>query len=185
MNENYVKVDVLKYVKEGLESGILVPFEAEKFARPHIRQGVVGEEIVSWSEDKDGNPVMEKVAVVKIDEKTGKAGWVATKTDGSCMPVVDKHGHLNQWIIEDSKFQGRYEECPELGKGIYKPVGGPQVFVQIPDNIILQQWGSEMKIAAGGYINITKVDDMYGISGRDYEDTYRKTTTTVKSYKIQ
>ena len=35
MSENYVKVDVLKYVKEGLESGILVPFEAEKFARPH------------------------------------------------------------------------------------------------------------------------------------------------------
>ena len=185
MSENYVKVDVLKYVKEGLESGILVPFEAEKFARPHIRQGVVGEEVISWSEDKDGNPVKEKVATVKLDEKTGRPGWVVTKTDDTGMPVVDKHGHLNQWIIEDSKYQGKYEECPELGEGIHKPVGGPQIFVRIPDNIILQQWGSEMKIAAGGYINITKIDDMYGISGRDYADIYRKTSRVIKTYKIQ
>ena len=185
MSENYVKVDVLKYVKEGLESGILVPFEAEKFARPHIRHGVVGEEIISWSEDKDGNPVMEKVAVVKLDEKTGKPGWVVTKTDENGVPVVDRHGHLNQWIITDSQYHSKYEPCFEIGEGIHKPVGGPQIFVQIPDNIILQQWGKEMMIGAGGYINITKIDDMYGISGRDYDDTYKRTSRVIKTYKIQ
>ena len=30
-----------------------------------------------------------------------------------------------------------------------------------------------MAIAAGGYINITNPDDMYGISQRDFEDTYK------------
>lgn len=30
-----------------------------------------------------------------------------------------------------------------------------------------------MQIVAGGYINITNVNDMYGISQRDFEDTYK------------
>lgn len=30
-----------------------------------------------------------------------------------------------------------------------------------------------MNIAAGGYINITNPNDMYGISKRDFEDTYK------------
>lgn len=30
-----------------------------------------------------------------------------------------------------------------------------------------------MKIAAGGYINITNPDDMYAISERDFTDTYK------------
>ena len=30
-----------------------------------------------------------------------------------------------------------------------------------------------MQIAAGGYINITDPDDMYGISKRDFDDTYK------------
>ena len=29
-----------------------------------------------------------------------------------------------------------------------------------------------MEISSGGYINITNPDDMYGISQRDFEDTY-------------
>ena len=56
---------------------------------------------------------------------------------------------------------------------IYKPKGGKQIFVRINDNIILNQWGSDMKIAKGGFINITKIDDMYGISERDFYDTYK------------
>lgn len=68
----------------------------------------------------------------------------------------------------------KYEMDPE-NPSLFKPKGGAQIFVKIIDNIILEQWGSDMKIAAGGYINITNVDDMYGISQRDFEDTYRFT----------
>ena len=57
--------------------------------------------------------------------------------------------------------------------GVFKPKGQNQVFVQIPDNITLEQWGSEMNIAAGGFINITDSNDMYGISKSDFEDTYK------------
>ena len=30
-----------------------------------------------------------------------------------------------------------------------------------------------MQIAKGGYINITNIEDMYGISERDFLDTYK------------
>ena len=104
--EKYVKVEVLKYVKEGLESGILLPFEAEKFGRVIARPGVVGETIISWSVDENGEAIKEKEAVVGISEKTGKVKDVLTKADDDGIAIVDKHGHTNQWIVDtvDAKY---------------------------------------------------------------------------------
>ena len=169
---NYLKVEVKSYVKQGIENGTMIPRQATKFARIIARQGIVGEEVISWSVDAEGKEVKEKVDTVKLDKETKQPGWIATKLDENGYPVKDKNGHLNQWIIDDTTFKKKYEIDSE-NPTLFKPVGGPQIFVQIPDNIILNQWGSDMKIAAGGYINITKVDDMYGISQRDFEDTYK------------
>lgn len=174
MREEYVKVNVYNYVKKGLGTGVLAPIEAEKFARIIARQGKLGEEVISWSADSEGKEIVEKKDTVKLDEQTKQTGWIATKANESGYPVQDKNGHLNQWIISDSVFRKKYEIDPE-NPSLFKPIGGPQIFVQIPDNIILEQWGSEMKIAAGGYINITNVDDMYAISERDFNDTYKNT----------
>ena len=96
--------------------------------------------------------------------------------------MIDEYGNKNEWIIDDTTFKKKYEvdiENPML----FKPKGGPQIFVEIPDNIILEQWGSEMNIEKGGYINITNVDDMYGISKRDFEDTYRFVGEEIKKTK--
>ena len=41
-----------------------------------------------------------------------------------------------------------------------------------------------MQIAAGGYINMTNVDDMYGISQRDFEDTYKFTNDLEKKVLV-
>lgn len=182
MND-YVKVDVNKYVRKGLENGSLIPFKAEKFARIIAEQGIVGEEVISWSTDKDGKPIKEKVDSIKIDEKTNNPGWIATKANEQGNPIIDGNGKLNQWIIQDSVFKAKYEPDSE-NHGLYKPAGGIQIFVRIPDNIILNQWGQEMKIAEGGYINISNIDDMYGISKRDFEDTYRPINTEEKRFKI-
>lgn len=40
-----------------------------------------------------------------------------------------------------------------------------------------------MKIAAGGFINITNIDDMYGISKRDFIDTYKFTEEIEKKIR--
>ena len=172
--ENYTKVEVTSYVKQGLETGSMIPRQAEKFARIIARQGTVGETIVSWSVDSNGNEIKEKEAQVQLDAQTNEPGWVVAKVDENGNIVIDNNGHVNQWIIEDSTFKKKYEVDPE-NPNLCRPKGGKQIFVQITDNIILNQWGSDMKIAAGGYINITNPDDMYGISQRDFEDTYKFT----------
>ena len=172
--EEYKKVEVTSYVKNGIENGTMVPRVAEKFARIIAKQGTAGETVISWSGDSEGNEIQEKIAQVEIDEQTNQPGWIATKVDEEGNVLVDTNNHPNQWIISDSTFRKKYEIDPE-NQNLCRPKGGPQIFVQINDNIILNQWGSEMQIAAGGYINITNVDDMYGISQRDFEDTYRFT----------
>lgn len=172
--QDYKKVEVASYVKEGLENGSMVPRQAEKFARIFAKQGTVGEQVISWSVDKEGKEIQEKVAQVQLDEKTNQPGWIVTKVDEAGNVIIDSNNHANQWIIDDTTFRKKYEVDPD-NPSICRPKGGPQLFVQIPENITLHQWGSDMRIAAGGYINITNPNDMYGISQRDFEDTYRFT----------
>ena len=169
--ERFLKVNVLKYVKNGIQNGSMKPIKAIKFARIIARQGNIGEKGISWSIDEKGNEIQEKIDIVKIDEQTGNPGWVVTKVDENGNIIIDENGHCNQWIISDSYFKKKYEIDPN-NDDIFKPVGGIQVFVKIDENIILNQWGSDMKIAKGGYINITNLDDMYG--NRDFYDTYRE-----------
>lgn len=170
--ENYIKVEVTKYVKQGIENRTMIPRQAEKIVRIIARRGIIGETIVSWSVDSNGNEIQEKIAQIQADPKTNQPGWVVTKVDRQGNIMIDSNGHSNQWIIDDTTFKNKYEIDDE-NPNLFKPKGGPQIFVQISENIILNQWGSDMQIAAGGYINITNINDMYGISQRDFKDTYK------------
>ena len=174
--EEYRKVDTKEYVEAGLANGSLEVVEATKHARISATKGEVGQEVISWSEDEDGNPIQEKIATVIADEKTGETGWIVTKTDTEGNPVVDKNGHLNQWIVDDEEFHKKYEEDQER-PGAYKPVGGPQKFIKTNEGLIISQWGKEMKMPRGSYINITDPSDMYAVNPRDFEDTYTITKT--------
>ena len=162
--EEYARIDIQRYVLEGMRNGTLVPRQAVKYTRIIARPGVLGEEIVTWS--------------VTEDPETKETGWVVTKADENGNAIVDANGHINQWIISAPKFHQKYEGTDV--EGLYKPVGGPQVFVELPINAIIFQWGQEMRIAAGGFINVTNLDDIYGISKRDFEDTYRFVESTTK-----
>lgn len=164
--EEYIKVDVVKYVNNGLNNGILIPRRAEKYARILARHGVEDEQIITWSVDSDGKEIIEKISKVKEND------WVVTKANENGNPEVDKNNHVNEWIVDDVTFKKKYE-LDSSNPYLYRPKSGIQVFVEIPDNIILNQWDTNMKIARGGYINITNENDMYGISKRDFEDTYK------------
>lgn len=102
--ENYKKVEVTSYVKQGIESGSMVPRQAEKFARIIARQGNIGETVVSWSVDAQGNEIQEKVAQVQADAQTNQTGWIVTKVDEQGNIIIDNNGHTNQWIIGDTTF---------------------------------------------------------------------------------
>lgn len=164
--KDFRKVNVKDYVAEVLT--IAESVRAEKFARIIAKQGTIGKEVISWSVDTEGNPIKEKVAFVE------EGDWIVTKSDNKGKAIRDINDHTNQWIITNETFQTKYE-IENAEQGIYKPTGGVQVFVPILENITLNQWGNDMNIAEGGWINITNPDDMYGISQRDFEDTYKIT----------
>lgn len=168
----YKKIDdVTAYIKELTASGVEV-LTAEKVTRIAARKGVVGEQVISWSVDANGAPILEKNAQVVEDSETGEAGWVVTKLDEDNQIIIDPNGNKNEWIIDDKTFHKKYEEDPNH-PGIYKPVGGPQKFMKLSEAITIQQWGNEVTVDAGGYMNMTNPDDIYVIAGRDFEDTYR------------
>lgn len=167
----YREIDVKEYVQELLTKGV-EPIQAEKAGRIHARVGIVGEEIISWSEDENKNPIQERVDTVKIDPETGKPGHVVTKLGDDGLPIIDSNGHTNTWIIGDKKFTDKYQVDPTMGDDIYMSSAGIQIFLPILDDVIIEQWGKKEQIAAGGYINVTDPDDMYGIQARDFDDTY-------------
>lgn len=171
-SEHYQNINNLyEYVQKQITEGANIT-KAEKKMNIAARPGIIGEEIISWSESKDGQAVIEKKDVVAKDKRTGKPGWVATKIDEKGNEIVDAHLHLNQWIICDSIFNEKYEAVNEEF-GIYKPKSKEQLFIRLKEAIHIMQWGKEWYVDAGGYINITDNNDYYVISNRDFSDTYK------------
>lgn len=163
--------DLQAYAQELIAHGAPIVV-AEKTARIAARPGVPGEQIISWSVDASGAALMEMNAVASMDPKSGISGWVVSKVDEFGNEVIDHNGHNNQWIIDNSTFQKKYEPDPEH-PGIYRPVGGPQRFVRLDHGIHVLQWGQECNVDAGGYVNISVPGDYYVIAERDFTDTYR------------
>lgn len=128
-----------------------------KFARIRAVQGVAGQEVVT----KMKNGLEETKNVVELDSETKQPGWIVTNPAGE------------QYIIPDKTFRKKYEmETPD---GVFKPKGGVQWFTQVQEDISFKApWGEQMNIKAGGYLNITNPDDIYGIQPEEFEQTYAR-----------
>ena len=151
--------NIAEYVKDGVKNGTMPLDEVAKFARIKARKGKVNEEVIT----KMANGLEETKNVVKIDEKTGEAGWIVTNPDGE------------EYIIEDSTFKKKYEIDPENPEQ-YKPKGGPVHTAKIEEDIVFEApWGGDMKIESGGSLVINAPDDIYGIQKAEFENTYAST----------
>ena len=129
--------------------------------------GTVGEQVVTWPKDGD-EP--ERTGVVEIDPNTGQPGWIVTKVDGNNRPAVDKNGHVNQWIIVDSKFQEMYEPSQD-GPDLYSK-SQIELFIKLDEDLHFGTKYGDMTVMAGGYAKITNMDSISGISEGDFADTY-------------
>ena len=81
----------------------------------------------------------------------------------------------NRWAAETPTFKRKYEQDP-TNNGTYKPKGGPMNAAQINEPIsFTAPWGERMNIDKGGYIlqDPNNPDDAYGISGEDFNNTYK------------
>ena len=119
--QDYKKVEVASYVKEGLENGSMVPRQAEKFARIAIEKGVPREDIYLEKEstntgdnfrfskrliEKEGLDIKSCIVVCKpYDEKRAYAAFkkimpqyevIIYSEDISCEEYYKRNG--NDWI---------------------------------------------------------------------------------------
>ena len=123
-----------------------------KFARVQAQQAKGGEEIVTIL--ADGTRETTNVA---------KAGdFIITNPGGE------------QYIVDAQKFAKRYEAAMDLGAGWYKPKGAPQKFVKIDqDMIIVASWGEKQVLKKGAYLNVTNLNDIYGVAADEFRGTYK------------
>ncbi len=151
-----MQVEVKEYVKQCLKNGVK-PRLYRKFVVISAKQGVEGEVVETIM--KDGHK--ETVSVVKVDEHNNP-DWVVTNPDGE------------RYVMSYEKFRNRYQ-IYDFKKGTYIPKKVICEFIQISDNIsFVAPWGEQMHIKKGGYLNITNLDDIYGVQKEEFESTYKE-----------
>ena len=137
------------YVRNLIENGAEV-ISAKKTAVVQARQGTVGE-VVTTDIDKTTN-------IVKLDDETGKPGWVVTNPGGE------------EYVISDSKFSELYEETDKPGKYAKKAI---QLLVPCEKTVEFEPlWGGSFTVEAGGYFTINGYQDIAGIQKDVFEQTY-------------
>ena len=167
---SWTKEEMRAYVEKKLAAGVPV-IEAKKTGNTHAVQGTVGQEVISYTIDKNtGEEIIERVAKVELDEATNQPGWILTKVDSNNQPVVNKNGHLNQYVVQDSKFREMYEPSQD-GPNLYSK-SAIEKFIQSDEDLHFETKYGDMTVTSGGYIKVTDLGRISGISEQDFVDTY-------------
>jgi hypothetical protein len=124
-----------------------------------------------------------KIARIQAEQAIAETPIITILKDGTketvntAMPgdwIVTNPGG-EKYVVPQEKFHKKYEPAPELGNGWYKPTGGVQKFLEMDEDIVFVcSWGEEQVILAGGYINVTNLDDIYGIAKAEFFETYKE-----------
>ena len=167
--------EMYRYIYE-LEKCNAQQVDAEKSGCLLVRPAVEGEEIHVWTET--GTEAVE----------IGKEGmYVTMAVDPNGSPILNAAGKLNIWQQGEENLYKKYDM--ENSQSLFvkhrfmKPKGGIQHFVQVNENIaIMQPWGENgamvpQTIDAGGYLNVSDMDDVYGIGEAEFKKTYTVETT--------
>jgi hypothetical protein len=156
MNDNNFKeVDIRKYVKEGLKSGLLKPQAVVKVAKVYARKGILGETIETIGIDG----FSETINTVKQDEN-GNLDWVVTDI------------FLNSYVVADSVFRKKYD-VGDKKSGIFKPKLDPVVAIKVDENLkFIAPWKEKMYIKKGSYLIMNSETDIYGIQDKVFFNSY-------------
>ena len=117
------------------------------------------------AEKAKGGEAIETILADGTKETTNVANpgdWIVTNPGGE------------RYIVPAEKFVKKYEPAVELGEGWFKPTGGNQSFIQIDaDMDILASWGEVQHLKKGAYLNVTNLNDIYGVAEQEFHDTYK------------
>ncbi len=171
------KEEMRKYIESKLPYATII--EAKKNGNTIAVQGTVGQEVATLEVDANGNEYVERTGIVELDPETNEPGWILTKTDSNNKPVVNSFGHTNQYIVPDSKFKSMYEPS-QNGLNLYSK-SQIEKFIQADEDITFETKYGEMIINTGGYIKVTDLDRISGISEVSFNDTYTIVETPIKT----
>jgi hypothetical protein len=160
--EKFIKIDVKYYVTMGLQTGVLEPVLAYKTSKVLARHGKVGEQVITYTD----NGLVEK-----NDKITNNNDWILMKANDYGYPIIDEFGNVNEWIVKGENFKEEYELDEDID-GVFISKDKIQLFVPVLMDMVFVQNGKDMFVEAGGYLNISNISDIYGISKRDFDDTY-------------
>lgn len=111
----------------------------------------------------------------EIIETILAAGTKETSNVANCGDWIVTNPGGEKYIVPAAKFPKKYEAAPELGEGWYKPTGGVQQFLELSEDVsFVCSWDEEQFIAAGGMVNVSNLDDIYGIAKDEFYSTYKK-----------
>lgn len=140
--------------------------KARKMGYILVRLAKDGEEIITYATDGG----VETKETARLDQ------IVVTSADYDGNPVIDKNGHVNEYLMNQETLLKKYEKIRE---GFYKPKGGVQTFAKLDEDVtVLVPWGKggslvPQYVDVGGVLNITNEEDIYGISSKDFAKSYK------------
>lgn len=145
---------------------------AVKHGAISVRRAEPGEQVATVA----GDGTKETVNTAKLGD------YVVTKLGDDLKPALNQNGHENVYIMSGATLAKKYLDSDgnkidsEKGtEGICRPDSSiPQKWVQVDKDIrIMAPWGEAMVIRKGGYLNVTNPSNVYGISEKDFNDTYK------------
>ena len=163
------QIDSIQQYIESLKESAFV-FKAEKKGCVFARIGNEGEKIVTYVSSGD----IETINTIKKDID-GNLGIVAIRADQNGKKITDTKGHENVYIIERTVFNERYAEPEKLSckESFFKPKGYIQSFIQINEDICFDaSWGEKQYLHKGGFLNVTELNDIYGIEYKEFIESY-------------
>lgn len=165
--------DSAEYVRTCLATGDRA-IKAYKFTPVLARVAVAEEELIVYIEN--GHE--------EAREWIYPGDVIAKRANPDGTAFTDANGHMNIWKMNPDCFYFRYdiEQLGETEELCY-PRKDRLLFLQVKENIAIYfQHGKEREmvsqvIDAGGYLNITDMDSIYGISEHEFEETYKSVET--------
>lgn len=165
--------DSAEYVRTCLAAGYRV-VQAYKVSPVLARVATAEEELIVYIEN--GHE--------EVREWIYPGDVIAKRSNPDGTAFVDAYGHMNVWKMSQEYFYSRYD-IKQLGEReeFCYPRKVLLEFLQVKENIAIYfAHGKERKpvlqsIEAGGYLNVTDINRIYGISESEFNETYRTAYT--------